>query len=180
MTDSQMTKTQIEAKYADILSEDPDNALELKHRGVDYMQNGYLTEASTDFIMSIVNNPDDIGAYHCLALIYYSNKTYSPAIKHWTRVLKYTTDPKAYPFFDALHMRAKSYLQMNDFENAIVDFSEVIRLGVSEELILDYIGRGFCYLRTGETDKARQDFQNALELDPNDETAKEFLENINN
>jgi tetratricopeptide (TPR) repeat protein len=65
--------------------------------------------------------------------------------------------------------RGLAYGRKGDYDNAIADFDEAIRLKPNDaEAIL---GRGFAYEKKGDYDNAIKDFSKAIELEPNDAEA---------
>ena len=63
--------------------------------------------------------------------------------------------------------RGQCYAQTGEFDQAIADFTEAIRL--DPKVARHYRNRGNCYGETGEPDKAIADFTEAIRLDPKDE-----------
>ena len=62
----------------------------------------------------------------------------------------------------ALLRSRQHYLKKGDFDKAIADFSEAIRL--NPKLTLAYWGRGSAYQNKGEVAKAEEDFAQAKRL----------------
>ena len=76
--------------------------------------------------------------------------------------------------------RGVSYLFTEEYDKAIEDFTQVINSNVEKrEMPKAFSFRGVAYMETGDFDKAKADFAKALELNPDDEMAKEGLEEIN-
>jgi tetratricopeptide (TPR) repeat protein len=65
----------------------------------------------------------------------------------------------------AYNNRGDAYIKKGDYDRAIPDFSEAIRLNPSFGY---YRERGIAYNEKGEYDKAIQDFSEAIHLNPND------------
>jgi len=93
------------------------------------------------------------------------------AIRHFSFAIE--LDPS---MGNALLFRGMSYLERKNYDKAIEDFTRVIDSDTkkSESFSL----RGIAYKEAGDFDKAMSDFVMALELDPDDEMAKECLEEI--
>ena len=62
----------------------------------------------------------------------------------------------------------------HDFDRAIADFTEAIRLDPNPDLA--YQWRGDAYSDKGEYDKAIADYTESIRLDPNNEETKSLLE----
>jgi lipoprotein NlpI len=65
--------------------------------------------------------------------------------------------------------RAKAYVEKSEFDRAIADYNEVIKLFPKN--MYAYYGRGFAYYKQGEFDHAIADFTEVIELNPRDERA---------
>ena len=66
----------------------------------------------------------------------------------------------------ALNNRGIAYGLKNDFDAAIADFSETLR--VDPKHITAYFGRGFAYQSKGDLDRAVADYDEAIRLNPKD------------
>jgi tetratricopeptide (TPR) repeat protein len=72
------------------------------------------------------------------------------------------------------HSRGYEYMQLRQFDMAIADFTQSIRVNTS---FLDpYVNRCLCYRGKGDFAKAVADAKSALRLDPNDREARLCLE----
>jgi tetratricopeptide (TPR) repeat protein len=60
--------------------------------------------------------------------------------------------------------RAKAYAQKGDYDRAIADWSELIR--IEPRLVETYINRGSAYLQKGEIDRAIMDLSEAIRIEP--------------
>jgi tetratricopeptide (TPR) repeat protein len=65
--------------------------------------------------------------------------------------------------------RGVAYDDKGNYERAIQDFSEAIRLDPNSEIA--YYGRGYAYKKKGDYDRAIQDFNEAIHLNPSFERA---------
>jgi tetratricopeptide (TPR) repeat protein len=88
------------------------------------------------------------------------------AIEQFTITIE---DDKKQKYFstDAYLNRATAYLQINDFTNAIDDYSAIISFGKDNYLITALIGRAGVYGYLGDFDKGIEDFRMAIDLKPN-------------
>jgi tetratricopeptide (TPR) repeat protein len=76
---------------------------------------------------------------------------------------------RASEVFDALikYLRGRLYLQLRDYDNAVKDFSEQIRLDFKKAVA--YALRGRARQKKGDVDLAIADLSEALRLDPEHE-----------
>ena len=85
--------------------------------------------------------------------------------------------PIAGPYFS----RGMARLQNNDFQGAIEDFDNAIKIEDNNAKFYKY--RGMAKLRANDIDGAYKDFEKTLQIDPNDKMAlsqKKRLETIKN
>ena len=69
---------------------------------------------------------------------------------------------------EAYHGRADSYYKKGEYDQAISDLDEVIRLILEDATA--YNSRGFCRCQKGNYDKAIADYDEAIRLDPENAT----------
>jgi len=74
--------------------------------------------------------------------------------------------------------RGISYLDGQNYNKAIEDFTQALNLNTEKSVTLSL--RGLTYKEAGDFDKAKEDLVKALKLNPNNEIAREYLEEINN
>jgi tetratricopeptide (TPR) repeat protein len=100
---------------------------------------------------------------------------YNAAIRHFSCAIK--LDPS---MGLAFMYRGFSYLRIQEYDKAIEDLTQAINSNMEKvEMPSAFSFRGLAYKEAGDFDKARADFAKALELDPDDEWAKEGLGEIN-
>ncbi|MBC8098630.1 MAG: tetratricopeptide repeat protein, partial [Armatimonadetes bacterium] len=73
--------------------------------------------------------------------------------------------------------RGNVYYAMEDYENAVDDYSEAIAL--DDTYSIAYSNRGYAYQELGEDRRAVRDFEAYLELVPDAEDAEEIEDLIN-
>jgi tetratricopeptide (TPR) repeat protein len=78
---------------------------------------------------------------------------YSSAINYASDVLKEQLKTNVLIF----NLRGKEYTELEDFDKAIEDFSETLRLNLDDDNTL--LLRGKVYYLAGEKDKAKADFE---------------------
>jgi len=80
----------------------------------------------------------------------------------------------------AYFVRAAVYHNKSDFDRAIVDYTQFIRMEdpLGKFIVEAYFQRGHLYLNKKDYDRARSDFQAVLSIKPNDAELKKYLEDI--
>ncbi len=74
---------------------------------------------------------------------------------------------------DYYYYRALLFMEKNSWKDAIKDLDECI--SKENSLSFFYYDRALCYIQLGDLQKACEDAQNALKLNPEDEETKEFI-----
>lgn len=98
------------------------------------------------------------GFYLSRAQIYFRNRAYDPAISDLSAFIRLNPNNVR-----ALGDRGTSYEIKGEYDKAIADYSEAIRLaGKGSPLWVWYTNRGSAYEKKGELDKALADFREAL------------------
>jgi tetratricopeptide (TPR) repeat protein len=128
-------------------------------------------------------NPSDTELKNILALVYYirglifkSKGENSRAISDYSNAIKYQP---VYPL--AINKRSQAYLNNGDYNNAIADEMELIRLDPANKdkhessLAQTYFLRANEYYDKNDYDHAIQDYEKALKLEPSNDTALELL-----
>ena len=70
---------------------------------------------------------------------------------------------------ETMHQQATDFLLKNDFQAALRVYSDIVLVEPDDETA--YTGLGQIYMVLGQTKKAHDAFQNALQIDPNNEVA---------
>ena len=111
--------------------------------------------------------PLDAEAYFDSGTGLLRKKEYWPAIKAFSKAIQLAPNYAA-PYFS----RALAYYDLAEFERAINDYSEVIRIDCQRartpddrQLASDYYNRGLAYYRQGAFEKAISDFSEVILLD---------------
>jgi tetratricopeptide (TPR) repeat protein len=140
---------------------DPKLARAYRYRGLVYFRTGKYDSAIADYSEAIGINPKDGAAYRCRGNIYREQKEdYDKAIADYsTAIAIYSKDATAYG------CRGKAYLAKKDYRPAIDDLSTAIDELGSKEWEL-YWDRGQAYLKTGNKEKSKEDYVEALRLNP--------------
>jgi len=139
------------------------------NRAYVYIRMRQYDMAIDDCDRAIDLNPDSFYGYTFRGEAYYRKKNVILALADLSRAIQINPDNKggnaSYPY----HLRASIYYNENDFYSAIPDYSQVILL--LPDALGPYIDRGYCYLQTGDYDKATADIDTALRLEPGNEDA---------
>ena len=75
-----------------------------------------------------------------------------------------------------LHRKADGLIAENDFRSAIRCYLDILLLEPDDEAA--YVNMGSCYQILGDFDRAKDAYQNALSINPDNEDAKRGLEKI--
>ncbi|GMA99879.1 tetratricopeptide repeat protein [Pelosinus sp. IPA-1] len=141
----------------------------------------------------LVENPEDILAYHNRGEAYYYTHKYDDAIADFTQeILKYTPiveqnpqDASVYYYRGDMYIKlAKAYVEKNkstaksdievkkNIEKAIVDYTTAIKMNVPPKVhnTYLYISRADAYLDIGENDKAMSDYNEIVHAYPSEYT----------
>jgi tetratricopeptide (TPR) repeat protein len=76
----------------------------------------------------------------------------------------------------AYNNRGNAYSDKGDYDRAIADYTQAIRL--APNVASRYYNRGLAYYSKKDYDRAIVDFNQAIRLDPNNANAKEWLEYV--
>lgn len=97
---------------------------------------------------------------------------------HWEAIDAYTKAADLFPMlYEALDNRAFVKMDLGLWQEAIADF--LLSLEVNPVSVLAEFSIGECYLRLGEYQLAKEQFEKALQIDPNDELSLQFLKEVN-
>ncbi|MDR1074069.1 MAG: tetratricopeptide repeat protein, partial [Treponema sp.] len=75
---------------------------------------------------------------------------------------------------DAYYNRGYAYVEKGDYDIAIADYNQALRL--NPNLASAYLNRGFAYVMKGDYTRARADWEKTLQLNPADANARNNLE----
>ena len=155
------------------------------HRGNFHMKGGDDERARTDFNRAIELNPDNSDAYCRRALCYAKQGDDERAMTDFNRAIELNPDNS-----DVYMHRGSFYMKGGDDERARTDFNRAIELHPDDpseydktilaEVTIDYgriielhpndpdayYSRGNAYLRQGWASRAIDDYDKAIELDP--------------
>lgn len=126
-------------------------------------------DALNTYASLIAHHPDNVWGYSRRAVIHMHKENFTEAIVDYTRAIDIEPSHACYC------NRGLCYSKLEDYDSAIRDLSEAIRL-VSEPRASLFRSRGYAYLKRKDYQAAIDDFEEALRIDPDDESAKECLE----
>src|SRR5262249_32674896 len=144
-----------------------DSAIAHHERALSYKSKGDFDRAIADLSEAIRLDPKHAEAYY-LPSVAYCNKRDLAAADSREGIRR---DPK---LAAAYHSRANAYKGKGDFDRAIADFGEAVRLAPELEAAhpeaiirrLAHYNRGGAYANKGDFDRAIADFTQALRLNP--------------
>jgi len=152
-------------------------------------KNGF---ANATFVAKAMITSDDLIGYHeylrqTQELAYYipianeyyqtglrltDEKNYYKAIDSYSKAIDLVPD-----FFEAIDNRAFCKMDLALWGEAILDFQESIQ--VNPGSLLAEFSIGECYFNMGNYQKAKEQFEKAIIIDPTHQAPKDFLEKVN-
>jgi tetratricopeptide (TPR) repeat protein len=168
-------------------------AQDFVNRGNMYAVEGDYDNAIADYTEAIHLDPNHVEAYMNRGFVYAFKNEYDRAIGDWETLLKIDpnnadaaenielamrekklygqTPVTAQDFYD----RGFTFTETGDFDSAIADYNEAIRL--DPNYADAYYNRGLIYFfRMDDPDRAITDFKAVLRIDPNNTLAILFLD----
>lgn len=158
-------------------------------RGVAYFNMGDKRSAIKDFNKATILNPKSAHNHFFRGLLYYSKNDLRNALNDYNEAIKLiNTDTSStsqvgrtfrysmnysYEHSDLVmgktifyFSRGKAFQSINDMDNAIMDYSEAIKL--FPQFADAYISRGICHIEKNDSSEAMSDLYKAFELRPDD------------
>ena len=169
--------------YTEAIRIDPGDAEAYYNRGLAYADQGQYDRAIQDYDQAIKLAPNDANAYYFRGTAYADQGEYDRAIQDFTEAIRlFPNEANAYRSqgtairrviqglpavarFDldfVYYFRGNAYGHQGEYDRAIQDFTEVIRLNPNDAAV--YYLRGIAYMLKSEYDRARSDFNKALAL----------------
>jgi tetratricopeptide (TPR) repeat protein len=163
-------------------------------RGNTHATNEDYDLAIADFNQAIRLDPNHVDAYFNRGIAHALKLDFDMAVADWETVLKLDPDnADAMDFIESVEReqwlwgkipvtaedffdRGNTFLMKSDYEQAITDFSEAIRL--DPNYVDAYFHRGAAYAGNNEIDLAIADIEALLLIDPDNEFARIFYEAI--
>jgi len=148
----------------DMAPNSPDSAPAYFNRGNIYTNIMDYDRAIVEFNRAINLAPHDARYYFGRADAYQIKGDNNRAIADYTQAIKSYPDA---PFVsDIYKARSFVYLNMDDYDNVILDSTEVIRLDPSD--IIAYQNRAYAYANKENYNQAIADYSQIIKLNPND------------
>jgi tetratricopeptide (TPR) repeat protein len=178
------------------LKSDPEDAKAHRYRAAIYERRDQPDLAIADYTAAIRLAPDEAAAYLDRGVLHHEQSNYQLAVEDYSAALRIDADdPQPYNNrclaysdlglyeraiadcgraidlkFANLHWayknRASAYLEQELYDRAIQDYTKALEIRPDYASAL--YGRGRAFEATGETDRARQDYEEAYHLVPND------------
>ena len=136
---------------------EPDSEEALNSRGLAYFETGDQEAALKDFKRLMDINPDAYWAFNNRGLVFLEKKKHREALDDFKMALEINPDDP-----DTLYNMAVLYEQKEDYEKALDYINRSIEKNPSADA---YGKRGEIFRSDGNTDKALDDFNRAIELD---------------
>lgn len=132
-------------------------------RAVQLLQQEQWDEAIFQFTEILQDHPEDIDAYMLRATAFTRKGDHQRAVADYTAAIRLEPSPLA------LRARARTYLRLQKYGEAIADFDRVLALSPDDATTL--VNRGQVQLAQKQYDQASKDLDRALALKPNGEEA---------
>ncbi len=149
----------------------PDSPDAYRNRGVGYMKLNRYEEAIGDFEKAMALKPDLKDLYSNLGVAWYYKNEYHKAIEFYDKELNLRPD-NHYGYFN----RAICWAALDEFDLALKDVEKSLDFYPRHYLALCL--KGELLVKTGKSLQARQAYEAAIALDPEQAYAKEQLEQI--
>ena len=150
----------------------PGNWMGYLARGMAYRDKNDFEKGLADLTHAIELNPNYAPIYYNRALAYRYKRDYDRAIADYTKAIE--IDPN---YAEAYNGRGNVYNNnMSNYNRAIEDYSEAIK--INPNYATAYNNRGTAYDRSGDSSKARENYEAALRIEPDDTAARRNLQNL--
>lgn len=137
--------------------------------GVALLEDGKYEEAISVFQLEVAEEKNLDEANRGMAIAYYELENYTEAVNYFSEALTQGAEETA-----SLHqLMATSYMQMEDYENAVAHYDLVLGMeDCTEEMKQEALfNRVVAFEKMSDWDSAREAVQTYLEIYPDDERA---------
>lgn len=140
----------------------------LTMQGMEAIENLDYAGALTAFEQAVNNGEDAVPALRGVGMAYMGMAQYEKAIQAFEEALNYTDDKMEETVQDILLYKASAQYRLNDYEGTVQTCDELLS---GEKPVVDaHFFRGASYLSMGYQDRAKEDFDQAAVLTPEDYT----------
>lgn len=143
-------------ELTDQIAGQPNNASLYFDRGELYRWKGDYRFAIDDYTEAVTLRPDFPEAYHSLGISYATIGDTAPALENYTKSIELRRN--AWAFLN----RGELYLSLGEYDLAIADFSDAVKL--QADFSQAYFARGLAYLRKKDNARAIADFEKVIDL----------------
>ena len=149
----------------------PDNAKAYKNRGVAYMKQKKYDLAIKDFEKAIDINPGLQGLYSNLGAVWYTKNNFKKAIFYYDKEILQNSSNHLFYF-----NRALAKAELKDFEKAIEDLASSLK--INPDFYHGLCFKGDLLVKTGQLNDAKENYEKALEKNPEKKYARTQLNNL--
>ena len=154
------------AEYELALELQPEYADAHRNMGLVHFRAGRLGEAATSFNAALELRPGDCETRCDLGTVHLRQEQWSQALLHFERVIEID------PGFVLAHLNSGvAYAGLGRAREALEHYDEAIRLG---SRYIGFFNRGHCRLQSGLYEKALEDFERAVECQPDSSKARHY------
>lgn len=141
--------------------------------GISKIGKNEYDNAIIDLNKAIAMDKEYADAYYMRALCHYEKNDFKSAISDVSKAIaKIEYTPEEFKEYEAFYLRALIKYDLRDLEGAIEDFSYSIEK--NDEFFSAYLYRGQAYENLNMINKAVEDYEMVLRLDPENEYKKEL------
>lgn len=144
--------------YTKVTRKEPENSAAFYKRGLNFLNQGYLKNAFSDFSKALSLNQRDKNSLLSRAIYYEGIGDFEKALEDLNFAIKIDGD-----FEKAYTNRGYINFKLENFEQALKDFGNALAVRRSFE---SYANRGYCYFADKDYEKAIEDFTQALNFAP--------------
>lgn len=132
--------------------------------------------ALTSLKKALLHAPGNVELRQSIGFIYAKLGDFEKALKEYKEVLR--LNPSS---ITTRYLIGKAYMDLGRYEEAVSEFNEAFegckkQKSVRRPFLIELFNNmGIAYFRAGKFEESRKAFLKALELDPEDETAKKYL-----
>ena len=141
-------------------------------RGMAYRDKNDYEKGIADLTHAIELNPNYAPIYYNRALAFRYRREYDRAIADYTKAIEIDRN-----YTEAYNGRGNVYNNnLSNYNRAIEDYTEAIK--INPNYVTAYNNRGTAYDRMGDKEKARENYEAALRIEPDDTAARRNLQNL--